>query len=784
MKAKVPARSQFLRLRLIIHGIVQGVGFRPFVYRLAVEMGLHGYVINTPQGVVVEAEGEREWIDSFITRLEKEKPSLAYIQGMEESYLDPLGYDRFEIRESNFVGKKGALVLPDIATCPDCLSEIFDRRSRRYLYPFTNCTNCGPRFSIIRALPYDRPNTTMATFEMCEECRAEYEDPTNRRFHAQPIACPKCGPHLELWDEKGSVITTHADALGEAVKAIRSGKIVALKGLGGFQLFVDATNDDAVKLLRKRKGREEKPFALMYDSLERLAAECEISEAERRLLLSPESPIVLMRSKSPSDPRLLSGAVAPGNPYLGAMLPYTPLHHILMHELGVPVVATSGNLSDEPICINEKEAVDRLKGVADLFLVHDRPIERQVDDSVVRLMMGRVQVVRRARGYAPFPVALNDETGSSWQESSSRRSLLAVGGHLKNTVAVKSDGNVFVSQHIGDLSTAEAYQTFGKVQDDLQKLFDVKPDKVVHDLHPDYLSTQFARKLSVPMEGVQHHLAHIASCMAENEIDQEVLGVSWDGTGYGEDGMIWGGEFLVTDGRAYRRAASFRPFRLPGSTASVKEPRRTAIGILYEVFGDDAFRMDDLPPLKSFDNHSLTLLNKMLKSGVNSPYTTSAGRMFDAVASITGLRQTVSFEGQGAMELEFALDQVSTGESYPFRVEERQANAFYDAERNIDWEPMIRALVADVRSGISSQEISGKFHNTLVNFILAIAESTSKQMVVVSGGCFQNRYLTEKTVRTLAKHQFSVYWHQRIPPNDGGISLGQIFVAAKRNSEL
>lgn len=781
----IPAASgvdHVQRLSLVVYGAVQGVGFRPFVYRLATEMGLRGWVSNSSQGVFVEVEGPRESLLSFVARLDKEKPSLAYIQGMESSYLDPLGYDRFEIRESDHSGNKSALVLPDIATCPECLSEIFDPGNRRYLYPFTNCTNCGPRFSIIRSLPYDRPNTTMAVFEMCEDCRTEYEDPSNRRFHAQPNACPKCGPHLELWDANGRPLSSHGDAFIEAAGAVRSGKIVALKGIGGFQLVVDASNEDSVRLLRSRKHREEKPFALMYPSLASIAADCEVSESESRLLISPESPIVLLRRKRAQEMPGISEAVAPGNPYLGAMLPYTPLHHILMRALGFPVVATSGNLSDEPMCIDEKEAVERLGGIADFFLVHDRPIERQVDDSVVRIMADRPQVVRRARGYAPFPFFAQRRRLPSSEESSNGQTMLAVGGHLKNTVALRSGGSVFISQHIGDLSTAEAYDAFGRVQKDLQLLFDAKAEKVVHDLHPDYLSTQFARRLSIPAVGVQHHLAHVASCMAENEIEGEVLGVSWDGTGYGEDGMIWGGEFLVTDGRAYRRAATFRPFRLPGASASIKEPRRTAMGLLYEIFGDETFDMKDLHPLTTFDSKALAALQKMLKTGFNSPLTTSAGRLFDAVSSLTGLRQTVNFEGQGAMELEFAIDRDAAGGTYPFSIEARSARTYFEPERIIDWGPMVRALMNDLDKGIPTGEISAKFHNTLVEIILAVANSLAKQKVVISGGCFQNQYLTEGVVRASAKHSFSVYWHQRVPPNDGGISLGQIFVASRQSS--
>lgn len=769
------------RLHMSLHGAVQGVGFRPFVYRLAVEMGLNGWVLNSSQGVFVEVEGERQALDTFVSRLEKEKPPRAYIQGMGTSFLDPVGFTKFEIKESDSSGEKSVIVLPDVATCPDCAAEILDPENRRYLYPFTNCTNCGPRFSIIKSLPYDRPNTTMSDFEMCGECRAEYNDPDNRRFHAQPNACPKCGPHLELWDSTGVVLATHHAALLQAAQSIRAGKIIALKGIGGFQLLVDAQNDDAVKRLRVRKHREEKPFALMFPSLQYAKGHCEVSELEERLLLSPEAPIVLLkRRRTLSRFKTLTSLVAPRNPYIGVMLPYTPLHHILMQELGFPIVATSGNISDEPICIDEHEALQRLEGIADLFLIHDRPIERQVDDSVVRVTADRAQIVRRARGFAPFPIELHSEIRSPKSEV-----VLAVGGHLKNTIAVNSGSNVFISQHIGDLSTADAYHAFEKVTGDFKKLYAVSPAIIAHDIHPDYLSTQFAAKADCDKVGVQHHFAHVAACMAENDLDGRVLGISWDGTGYGEDGTIWGGEFLITDGSSYDRAATFRPFRLPGGTTSVKEPRRTALGLLYEIFGNAVFEMKDLAPVHAFDSGSLNVLNKMLESRLNSPLTTSAGRLFDAVASILGIRQVVNFEGQGAMELEFALDGTNTHETYEFVMEggrrrETADGEYFDPVSVVNWEPMIKSILADLSGNMPVGMLSAKFHNTLSEFIVAVAKEVGEEKVVLTGGCFQNKYLSERTIRRLNEEGLRPYWHQRVPPNDGGISLGQIFVVLNR----
>ncbi len=790
-----------IRLHIVVHGAVQGVGFRPFVYRLATGMKLNGWVLNSSQGVFIEVEGGRHELDEFVFRLGKEKPPRAYIQGMETAVFDPIGYVGFEIRESNQAGEKTALVLPDIATCPDCVKEIFDPNNRRFLYPFTNCTNCGPRFSIIKSLPYDRPNTTMQAFEMCGECRKEYEDPSDRRFHAQPNACPKCGPHVELLDKNGVSLSSYHDAILQSADYVRAGEIVALKGIGGFQLLVDARNDDAVMTLRSRKHREEKPFALMFPSLHQLKQECEVSELEERFLISPEAPIVLLKrrestfrkssNKDKADAFPDSGAfarlkvseisqsVAPRNPYLGAMLPYTPLHHILMQELGFPLVATSGNISEEPICTDEHEAIEKLGGIADVFLVHDRPIERHVDDSVVRLMAGRVQVVRRARGYAPFPIEIEDACD---------KSVLSVGGHLKNTVAVNSGNNIIVSQHIGDLSTEEAFNAFEKVAGDLQMLYELSPEIVVHDLHPDYLSTRFARRLTIEKVGVQHHFAHIASSMAENRLSGELLGVSWDGTGYGEDGTVWGGEFLKTDGTSYDRVATLRSFRLPGSSASVKEPRRTAVGLLYEIFGEKLFQMEDIEPIRAFDKRSLSVLKKMLATGLNSPITTSAGRLFDAVASIIGLRQVASFEGQAAMELEFALDGIDSDESYDFEITEAQrqepeGRRYFEPTFMINWEPMIRQVLLDNSNSAPVGLISAKFHNTLVEAIVEMARRVGLDRVVITGGCFQNKYLTERAISRLGDEGFRVYWHQRVPPNDGGISLGQMFVALKQKQK-
>ena len=773
-------RDHQARLRLSICGAVQGVGFRPFVYRLANELGLNGWVSNSASGVVIELEGERRSLDSFLRRLSNEKPPRSFIQSLESSILDLIGLTGFQIRESSDAGQKTAVVLPDVATCDECLAEVFDPMNRRYQYPFTNCTNCGPRFTIIEALPYDRSSTTMKRFAMCDECRREYNEPLDRRFHAQPNACPRCGPHLDLWNERGETLAAHHQALLEAAAAIRRGAIVAVKGLGGFHLMIDARNDISVRRLRARKHREEKPFAVMFPGVSWMLAHSEMPDVERRLLVSPERPIVLLRRQSVHE--TVSFEVAPGNPYLGVMLPYTPLHHLLMAELGFPVVATSGNLSDEPICTDEQEALTRLRGIADFFLVHDRPIVRHVDDSVVRVMMGREMIVRRARGYAPLPASIDNRPMSE--------PVLAMGGHLKNAIGISVGNDVFVSQHIGDLETAEAFRAFTEVIDSFENLYEVHPKRVACDAHPDYLSTLFANRSGRQVLRVQHHYAHVLSCMADNQIDPPVLGIAWDGTGWGTDGTIWGGEFLRIPARetvcacsscsespAFQRIAHLRTFRLPGGDAAVREPRRTALGVLYEILGTEALYRADLAPVRAVSSEKRRLLQNMLQKGVNSPRTSSAGRLFDAVASIIGLRHLSAFEGQAAMELEFALEGCLTDKRYEFEIKTDLENPPHRTAL-IDWAPMIRQIIEDQLEGVEIPQISARFHNTLVEVIVAMAERAGEERVVMSGGCFQNKYLTEKAIGRLRAAGFRPYWHQRFPPNDGGIALGQIVAAS------
>ncbi|MFA6438928.1 MAG: carbamoyltransferase HypF [Bacteriovoracaceae bacterium] len=752
------------RLKAIIHGAVQGVGFRPFIYRLATEMHLHGWVSNTPQGVLIEVEGNQLILNSFIARVHSEKPPLSSIHSCETSFLDPLGFDDFEIRKSTAIGSTTALVVPDIATCPDCLKEIFDVNNRRYLYPFTNCTNCGPRFTIIQSLPYDRGNTTMSRFTMCDQCKKEYDEPRNRRFHAQPNACPRCGPHVELWDEQGMIIASHHAAMEQAAQTIVNGGIVAVKGLGGFLILCDATKNDVVRTLRNRKHREEKPFAVMVPSIELAEKECSVSEMERRLLLSPHAPIVLLKKRRDQH-SIISSSVALNNPYLGVMLPYTPLHHLIMSLVNIPVVATSGNISDEPICYRDETVLNKLGGIADRFLVHNRPIERYCDDSIVRVVQGGELMVRRARGYAPLPIRLPQKLG---------RCVLAVGAQLKNTIAVAQDDSIVISQYIGDLESAESLASFRKTINDIHVLYNIVPTVIVRDLHPGYTSTTVAQEeLSIrypeaKIIPLQHHFAHIASCMAENELIGTTVGFAWDGTGYGVDRTIWGGETILYENGKFRRVGTIRSFKLPGGDSAVREPRRCAASILHEIYGDDCLQKSQIIE-SSFQERDRTVLCNMLMKNINSPWSTSMGRIFDAVAAFCNVRMKNSFEGQAAMELEYLASDSDERAEYPISFEE------YHGLVTWNWHPMFDALLKDIEKGKKNNEIAKTFHNTLAQVVVQMANRWKIPNVVLSGGCFQNMILLEQTITLLRKNGFTPYWHQRIPANDGGISLGQIY---------
>ena len=756
-----------MRLKVVIRGAVQGVGFRPHIFRLAEAMCLSGWVNNSPQGVLIEAEGSRTSLERFLLRLQAEKPGPSRIASVEPTWLDPAGYAGFQIRESVAVGEKSVLVMPDLATCEDCRQEILDPANRRFRYPFANCTHCGPRFSIIEAVPYDRVNTTMKGFALCPACDSEYHNPRDRRFHAQPNACPVCGPHLELWSEDGTALFGGDPALLAAAQLLRRGKIVAVKGIGGFHLLVDATNEIAVRRLRERKCREEKPFALLFPTLAHIQKVCEVSPLEEQLLTSREAPIVLLRklvdSLSP-----MADSVAPGNPWLGAMLPANPLHHLLLLDLGFPVVATSGNRGEEPICTKERDVREQLGGIADAFLVHDRPIARHVDDSIVRVMADRPMIIRRARGYAPLPIRLDSPFAPAHPAI-----VLAVGAHQKNTLALALGDNVFLSQHIGDLSTVPAHQAFMRVVAELPRFHAVTPQVIATDLHPDYLSTRYAQASGRQTFTVQHHIAHVLSCIAENNISLPALGVAWDGTGLGLDGTIWGGEFfLVTDHRI-ERVAHLRPFRLPGGDRAALEPRRSALGLLFELFGEAAWDRRDLAPFASLTAPEWAVLQQMLQRKLNSPVCSSMGRFFDAVASLLDLRQKSAFEGQSAMALEFAREGMATEERYDFAMAADQSPLV------LDWSPVIIDLLADRQHGLPIALQSAKVHNALAAAIVRVARHLDQTRVALSGGCFQNRYLLESTVAQLRRAKIQPHWQQQVPTNDGGIALGQVLGAQR-----
>jgi hydrogenase maturation protein HypF len=756
------------RLRIEVQGAVQGVGFRPFVFRLASELGLSGWVLNGTSGVVAEVEGTGQALESFSRRIRDEAPPRARIRSASTTFLPLAGFTGFEIRYSELEGQKTVLVLPDLATCPECLSDVLDPSNRRAAYPFANCTNCGPRFTIVRALPYDRPNTTMAGFPLCAECRAEYEDPRDRRFHAQPNACPACGPTAALWDRDGTPLSSGREAVDAAARGLIGGAIVAVKGIGGFHLLCDARNAEAVDRLRERKGRLRKPFALMVRDLPMAREVCCVPDEALPFLSSPEAPIVLMERSQGSG---VADSVAPGSPNLGVMLPSNPLHHLLLRKATFPVVATSGNRSEEPICTDEREVVVRLGSMADLFLVHDRPIERSADDSIVRMIRKEARVLRRSRGYAPLPVFAGRELPK----------VLAVGAHLKSTVALSVGREVFLSQHIGDLESPEAMAAFERVIADFRRLWEATPVAVAHDLHPGYLSTKWARETGIPLIGVQHHHAHLAACLAENQAPGETLGVTWDGTGYGTDRTVWGGEFLVGSAAGFTRAASLRPFRLPGGEAAVREPRRSGLALLWELFGRDAFGTSTAAPATAFSDAEKGILSSMLERGINTPVTTSAGRLFDGVAALLGLCQRSSFEGEAAMALEAAAASAgkrSTGsaDAYPLPLTENRFSA--GAPLVLDWGVTVEALLEDLGRKVPVSTIASRFHGSLAAGIAEVAGRIGQKRVALTGGCFQNRVLTERTADLLEARGFEVLLHREVPPGDGGISLGQIAVAA------
>jgi hydrogenase maturation protein HypF len=753
--------------RLHITGVVQGVGFRPFVYNLANRLGVSGWVQNSSSGVEIEAAGAPEVLDDFAALIRSEAPPLARIETVVE-YPAPSAprsiAAEFVICPSAASSGEFLPISPDVAVCDECLREVFDPEDRRYRYPFTNCTNCGPRFTIVREIPYDRARTTMAPFRMCRECQAEYDDPANRRFHAQPNACPRCGPHVWLQSSgAGAVLGEREEAIRQARRMLADGAVVAIKGLGGFHLACDATNDRVLALLRERKGRVDKPFAIMSFDAGEVASWCEVNEQEKELLASRQRPIVLLRRKQECP---VSEGAAPGNRYLGVMLPYTPLHYLLLEPVdGFPpaLVMTSGNYSEEPIAADNEDAIERLGDLADAFLLHDRGIHARCDDSVTRVFHGTELPIRRSRGYAPYPVHLPFEVPQ----------VLAVGGELKNTFCLTRDRYAFLSQHIGDLENYEALRFFEAMAEQLKETFRVEPQIIAHDLHPGYLSTRYAdgRRAAARLVPVQHHHAHIASCMAENGLSggRPVIGVAFDGTGYGADGAIWGGEFLIADYRSYHRAAHLKYLPLPGGDEAIRRPYRTALAYLWAAGLEWEA---ELAPVRAAGEEERRVLRRQLESGFNVVDTSSVGRLFDVVSALGGLRQTVNYEAQAAIELEMAVEP-GIEESYDF-----------GPGTEIDAVACVRAVAEDVRAGVGAGTIAARFHNGLAGMIAGVCarlgEETGLSEVVLSGGVFQNVTLLAKTVPALEAAGFTVFTHLLVPPNDGGISLGQAVIAASK----
>jgi hydrogenase maturation protein HypF len=768
-----------------IRGIVQGVGFRPFVYGLAVKHNLKGWVYNTSEDVRIEVEGAAEAIRQFERELRTKTPPLAHIENIAIEYHRPVGYEDFGIRKSQAEKGKYQLISPDVATCQACLDELLNPEDRRYRYPFTNCTNCGPRFTIIEGMPYDRPKTTMRYFQMCPQCQTEYDNPLDRRFHAQPNACPKCGPQVQLIDNQGNVVN-ESNPIGAASRLLNEGKIVAIKGLGGFLLACDATNDRAVRTLRQRKNRPSKPFAIMVTTVDEAKKHCYILPEEEELLTSPQSPIVLMIRREGSS---VSREVAPNLWFLGIMLPYTPLHHILLRDAGRPLVMTSGNFSEEPIARDNDEALRRLSGIADYFLVHNRDIYSRYDDSVTIVERGTSQLLRRARSYAPYPVRLPFKT----------RQVLGCGAEEKNTFCLTKDIYGFVSQHIGDMENMETLEHYDSTISLYKGLFHIEPEIVAHDLHPDYLATKYARELGesgLKLVPVQHHHAHIASCMADNGLESPVIGVAFDGTGMGADGNIWGGEFLVADCRGFRRAGHLEYLPLPGGAAAITRPYRTAIGYILTLLGENALNAVIASEAKQCQSASIgqvsevemEIIKRQIERKINSPLCSSVGRLFDAISALLGIRGEIDYEGQAAVELEMAAysgaiaasvsDEAisSAQENYPYStVTDRGV-------RIVGLSGLLAAVIEDLRRGVSEGTIAVRFHNTVAQMTnemcQSIANDTGITQVALSGGVFQNRLLLRRTVGLLENSGFQVFTHKQVPCNDGGISLGQAVIAS------
>jgi len=760
------------RVRLRIHGLVQGIGFRPFVCRLAHQLGLGGWIRNTPEGALVEIEGRDTELTLFQRDLVGKAPPATKIQQIIAVTIPTEGKQDFSIRPTKAFGQRRSIMSPDMATCADCLREMYDPHARRFRYPFTTCTRCGPRYSIALNLPYDRANTSMRGFPLCHNCQFEYNDMGNRRFHAETMSCPACGPQVTFLDRTGRVCSQSEQAIVDACSMIRQGNILALKGLGGFQLLVDASSHHAVQALRIRKRRPRKPFAVLFPSMFSVREHCFTTPEEEAMLTSPEAPIVLLR-KRPSE---LTLDIAPDNPYIGAMLPYTPLHHLLTADLQIPIVATSGNRSEEPLVTDETEALTRLEGIADAFLVHNLPIARPVDDSVARVVNGERLFFRRARGYVPNPLSLE----TLRPEEQPLAPILAVGGYLKNTVSVTTHDQVIASQHIGDLSTVAAHVQFERTVSDQLGWFNIRPAAIACDLHPDYPSTHFAdrlgEQLNIPVVRVQHHHAHIASCMAEHELKEPVLGIAWDGAGYGSDRTIWGGEFLFCDYTGFRRIATLHRFRLPGGDICMREPRRVALSLLYEAFGAEASRMT-IPSVTSLGSAVAASLVALLEKDINSPATSSMGRLFDGISSILGLCHLSTFESEAAMALEFASEHIENETPYSTQTAPMSLMGNSDDTLIVDWRPHVREIILGCLHGKSVSQMAAEFHHYLTDLILQIAEKVGCPIVVLAGGVFQNTRLTSLAKHRLRSLGYRVYTNTQFPSNDGGLSIGQALIA-------
>jgi len=761
IKRTIGPEQSVVALKLTIKGIVQGVGFRPFVHQLASRYGLNGEVANTSSGVDIHVEGSDENVRTFVKELVEKSPPLAHITEVSSSHEPVRNYDRFVIQPSKSQGPRWTLISPDVAICEDCLSELFDPEDRRYQYPFINCTNCGPRYTIIDDIPYDRPKTSMKHFTMCPECQKEYDDPANRRFHAQPNCCAECGPTVALYDSR-RVRVLARDPIKKAAELLKQGYIVAIKGLGGFHLAVDAENTSAVTRLRKKNTGEEKPLAVMSYDLARIRRYAHIDPAEEAILSSSRRPIVLIKKREPNP---LSPQISPRNKNFGAMLPYTPLHYLLLSNDFTALVMTSGNLSEEPIVIHNNEAFTRLGNIADYFLIHNRDIYLRCDDSIVRRVRGSTRLIRRSRGYVPVPVFLREKVPQ----------ILACGAELKNTICLTKGKNAFVSQHIGDLKDLETCRFFELTIRHMERILNIHPKIIAHDLHPDYLSTRYAQE----QEGakkipVQHHHAHIVSCMAENKLDGPVLGLSFDGTGYGTDGSIWGGEVLIAEEDGFKRAAHIAYLPMPGGAAAIKEPWRMAISYLYETFGESFLELR-LPLFWKVEKEKIKTICQMISRGINSPQTSSLGRLFDGVAAIVGIRNKVAYEGQAAVELEMAAGG-TTEKCYEYTWQQKKG--VYE----ILFQPIISGVVRDAEKRLHASEISSKFHATLIQLFSdlcsVLREDTGLNRVVLSGGVFQNAIMLGSLTEALGKKGFEIFSHSLVPTNDGGISLGQAVVAA------